>query len=35
MRAGVAEMVIDLGFVCNESKKVQGLNEVERVGDDV
>lgn len=28
----VSEMVADLGFVCNESRKDQGLSEVERVG---
>lgn len=33
VRAGVIELVDDLGFVCNESRKGQGLSEVERVGD--
>lgn len=33
VRAGVAEMVVDLGFLCSESGKGQGLSEVERVGD--
>lgn len=28
----VSEMVVDLGFVCNESRKDLGLSEVERVG---
>lgn len=33
MRTEAAEMVVDLGFPCNEPRKDQGLSEVERVGD--
>lgn len=35
VRVGIAKMVVDLGFVWHESKQSQGLNEVERVRDDI